>query len=114
MTSMTIEQYLIEKLESVAPAYAEKPEDATGQYLVVDVISAGESNCIKRSTVAVRCYADSLAEASELNHQVRDYMSTLWQQPEIARCKINTEYALNSITMMQYRYQSIYDIIHYL
>lgn len=111
---MTIEQYLIEKLQTVAPAYAEKPEDITGEYLVVDVISASESNCIKRSTVAVRCYADSFVEAAELNRTVREYMADLWQEPEIARCKINTEYAINHIEMMQYRYQSIYDIIHYL
>ena len=111
---MTFEQYLIDKLQHIAPAYAEKPEDAKGEYLVVDTISASESNFIKHTTIAVRCYADKHGAAADLNLRVREFMSTLWQEPEIARCKINTEYAINSVAQMQYRYQSIYDIIHYL
>lgn len=111
---MTIEEYLIRKLsEEVAPAYAEKPEDATGEYLVVDLISNSVRNCLGEATIAVRSYADSLAEASDLNLLVRSYMDSFWTDPKVSRCKVSTEYPLNSIAMMQYRYQCIYDITHY-
>ena len=111
---MTIDEYIIKKVEHIAPAYAEKPENAEGEYLVVDLISVSSQNYLNSATVAIRSYADSMADASDLNAAVMSYMNDFWTDPKIARCKIDTSYQINNPSVAQYKWQCIYNITHYL
>lgn len=53
-------------LKTSLPVYAEKPESPDASYIVVDLTSTAENNRTMRSTYAIMCYADTLANAAAL------------------------------------------------
>lgn len=113
---MSIEQYVIDYLSEHLDeeVYAEKPPGAEGKYVVVSATAAAKTDMIKRNNVALRSYADSLADAIELNTRVKTLMDALVEKDEISKSVIESEYQSNNTGDKQYRYQSIYYIVHYL
>lgn len=95
------------------PVYAEKPEDVPESYLVVNKTGSSVSNHIKSATITVQSYAPSKFEAAELNELVKTAMDAIVALTAVSRCQLNSDYSYPDTTTKEYRYQAVFDIVHY-
>ena len=95
------------------PAYKEEMEDMPAEYVLIDKTGGGETNYIKRATLPIQSYANSLYEAAELNEKVKDAMKNVIALDEISKCSLNTDYNYTDTSRKKYRYQAVFDIVHY-
>lgn len=110
MIEKTILDYLSANMtESV---YTER-NGQKGKFIVIEKVGGGQTNHIKRASIAVQSYADSMYEAAELNERVKAVMDEAVALPNISSCKLDTDYNFTDTTTKKYRYQAVYDIIHY-
>ena len=106
-----IQDYLSKKIS--CPVLFERPEKAKAPYVLIEKTGSGKAEHICSSTVALQSYADSLLQAMILNEQVKEAMDTLACIDEVCRSQLNSDYNFTDPTTRQYRYQAVYDIIHY-
>ena len=104
--------YLNRKLD--VEAYAEYPEVAPAQFVLMEKTGSGISNRLSRATVAVQSHADSLIDAMKLNEKVKKAMDELpWELDSVTRSKLNSDYNFTDTATRKYRYQAVYDITYY-
>lgn len=104
--------YLNSKLN--VEAYAEYPENAPAQFVLMEKTGSGISDRLSRATIALQSYADSLIDAMKLNEQVKEVMDELpWELDSITRSKLNSDYNFTDTATRKYRYQAVYDITYY-
>lgn len=110
-----IEAILIQYLNAnlSVPAYAQRPADVSGSYVVIDKTGSSTRNRITAATVAIQSYADRLLDAAMLNEEVKAVMDGLVELDEIGSVKLMTDYNFTSTTAKQYRYQAVYSITNY-
>ena len=102
--------YLKTKLDcSVLP---ERPDRPFGRMVFVEKVG-GHGEYITESTVAIQSYETSLYKAASLNEDVKDAMRTLTEIPEICKVTLNSDYNYSDTTTKEYRYQAVFDVIHY-
>jgi len=112
MIEARIIEYLAETLD--IPVYAEVPEGNTGgEFLVVEKTGSRRTNYIDEATIAVQSYADSLADAAELNQLVKTAMLNLWTQDDVSAVRLNSDYNFTDTTTRRYRYQGVYVVTYY-
>lgn len=111
MIEARIIEYLADALD--IPVYAEVPEDSTGEFLVVEKTGSRRTNYIDEATIAVQSYADSLADAAELNQWVKTAMLNLWTQDDVSAVRLNSDYNFTDTTTRRYRYQGVYVVTYY-
>lgn len=104
-------QYLLEKLE--VPAYMEVPEDPPKSYVVIEKTGSSRTNWITESTFALQSIAETMEEASELNEKVKEAMDGITTLPDISRSALNSDYNFTDTTTKHYRYQAVYDLVHF-
>lgn len=111
---MIIEAYLVNYLSSKLslPVYAEEPEKPPISYALIEKLGSSNDNYIISETVAIQSYGASKLEAARLNELVKEKMSELIAEPEISRCKLNSDYPFNDTAAKRYRYQAVYDITY--
>jgi hypothetical protein len=102
--------YLSNKLN--IPVLPEKPKRPYGRMVFVEKIGGGDG-FIKNSTLAIQSYEESLYKAAELNELVKDAMRDIIELNEICRVDLNSDYNWTDTETKEYRYQAVYDIIHY-
>lgn len=113
---MTIEQLLIARLTECMPVRvcAEVPEDPPERYITIEKTGGGRTETINRATVAVQSRAGSMEEAICLNEAVKDaMMDYVLRDPAIGSISLNTDYNFTDPTEKKYRYQAVFDIVHY-
>lgn len=115
MIETIILDYLNALPEHPAPALAEVPEGGVTPpcWIVERTGGGGMEGCIGTATLAIRSYGATLYEAAALNETLKAAMAGAAALPEIARCRLNTDYNYTDTAKKQYRYQAVYDIIHY-
>lgn len=111
MIEQTISEYLGEKLS--APVRMEEEPGLTDTYVLVEKTGGGETDHIKRATVAIQSYAGSLYKAAELNEEVKKAMESIVELDTVSRCSLNSDYNYTNTARKKYRYQAVYDIVHY-
>lgn len=111
MIEKTIIEYLNDTLD--VSAYMEKPEGASGQYVIVQKTSGRMRNHIYSSTFAIQSYADTLLESAELNNQVISAMLEAVALDDIGSVRLNSNYNFTNATQKQHRYQAVFDVVHY-
>ena len=95
------------------PVYAEKPESAPESYLVVNKAGSSVSNHIYSATITVQSYAPSKFEAAELNELVKTAMDAIAALVAVSRCQLNSDYSYPDTSTKSYRYQAVFDLVHY-
>lgn len=110
MIEKTILDYLSANLTE--SCYAER-NGQKGKFVIIEKVGGGQTNRIKRASIAVQSYADTMYEAAELNEKVKAVMDEAVALPNISSCKLDTDYNFTDTTTKKYRYQAVYDIIHY-
>lgn len=111
MIEETILDYLSEKIPVMVRM--EEELDMPDEYILLEKTGGGETNHIRRATIAVQSYAGSLYRAMQINEEVKEAMTNITVLDEISRCTLNSDYDYTDTTRKKYRYQAVFDIVHY-
>lgn len=110
-----IEIIILDHLTSAGvTAYMEIPEGGGAPpFCVVERTGGGEENHLRHATVAIQSYGASLYLAAELNQTIIGLMDGIAERPEIAACRLNSDYNFTDTTKKKYRYQAVFDLVYY-
>lgn len=111
MIEIIIREYLEAALG--VPVYLETPVDPPETYVSIEKTGSGLRNYINSATFAIQSWADSMYEAARLNERVKEAMSNAATLPAVSASDLNSDYNFTDTTTKKYRYQAVYDLIHY-
>lgn len=111
MIEKIILDYLSEKLN--VPVRMEENPDIQGEYVIIEKTGSGSTNHLKRATIAIKSFAESMYLAAELNEKVKSAMDEIIELDEVTRCELNSDYNYTNTSRKKYRYQAVFDITHY-
>lgn len=95
------------------PVYMEKPEDEPDEYFIVEKTGGSEESHINSASLAIKSHADSLYRAVKLNEEVKSAMKGIVGMDEITRVDLVRDYNFTDTTKKKYRYQAIFELVHY-
>lgn len=109
-----IEKIVLDFLEQklTVPVSMEVP-DKGKSYVVIEKTGGYKSNHVFSATMAVQSVAPSLIEAAELNEEVKLAMEQIEELEEVSSCSLNADYNFTDTTTKRYRYQAVFDLVHY-
>lgn len=109
-----IEEIVLKYLKSKGfRAFMEEPEDTKKEYILIEKTGGGVENHIKRATLAIQSFSASLYETAMLNEKVKETMEQIIELDDICSCDLNSDYNYPDTVRKRYRYQAVYDIVHY-
>lgn len=111
MIEVTLYEYLSSKLE--VPVYTQRPKTLPDEYVVFERTAGGKDNHIPRCTIAIQSYSNSMLGAIELNEKVKEVMENIIELSDISHCSLNSDYNFTDPNTKQYRYQAVFDLVHY-
>lgn len=111
MIETALVKYLNDNLE--VDAFAEYPEIAPAQFVLLEKTGSSSKNMIASATIAIQSYAKTFIDAMKLNEKVKDAMANMQELDYIIRCDLNTDYNFTDTATRKYRYQAVYDITYY-
>ena len=115
MIEQTIYKFLNDNM--TVPVYTEIPSNPPKKMIVLEKTGSSLTNHIPRATFAIQSYGKSLQEAAELNESLKEIMMDgldgLLSLPQIAAVNLNSDYNYTDTTTKRYRYQAVFDIVHY-
>ncbi len=111
MIEETLQNFLAGKLS--VPVWLEVPVKPPESFVVLEKTGSGYEDGIYSATFAIQSYAPSLYQAARLNHQVKGAMKTITELDEVASCDLNSDYNFTDTASKRYRYQAVFDLIHY-
>lgn len=111
MVEKIVKDYLQSSLE--IPVRLEEEDDLGNEYVLIEKTGSSTENHIASATLAVQSYSASLYGAASLNERVKEAMEKIIELDDISRCELNTDYNYTDTARKKYRYQAVYDIVHY-
>lgn len=111
MIEEIIREHLLNRLD--CPVWLEMPKNPPERFVLLERTSGGEENWVKYPTVAVQSYGASLYEAAGLNEAVKAAMKELVERDEVSSVSLNSDYNFTDTTNHRYRYQAVFDLVHY-
>lgn len=110
-----IEKVILDYLSSElsCPVYMEEPARKIASYVVIEKTGSRENNHIYTATFAIQSYGTSLYNAAVLNAAVKEAMDNIVTLGEVAACQLNSDYNFTDPETKRYRYQAVFDLIHY-
>lgn len=111
MVEKTILDYLNSKLD--VNVYMEEPEAPESSYVIIQKTGSSRINMIDTAVFAIQCYGKDMLEAATLNQTVKEALDGIEAYPEIVSCRLQTDYNFTDPTTMRYRYQALYNVVHY-
>ena len=112
MIEKTLLDFLTTKL-TPTPVYCEVPETVPETYVIIERTGGSMDNYLYESTFAFKSYAPSLLEAATLDASVVDALLTSATLAEISAARLNSHYNFTDTTTHEYRYQAVFDFVHY-
>ena len=95
-------------------AKAEVPEGGvTPPCCIVERTGGRVEEHLRRATVAVQSYGDSLYDAAYLNGTVVAAMLGITALPQVSSCTLNSDYNFTDTTKRLHRYQAVFDLVYY-
>lgn len=110
MIEEIIQSYL---RENGFPCSMSVPENASGNFCVLEKTGSAYKDGIFAATLAVQSYGDSDYAAAQLSHRVVQTMLDAVTLPEVVSCTLNTDYNYPDTTRKRPRYQAVFDLVHY-
>lgn len=110
MIEKIVLDYLSDKLD--VPAFMEIPKKED-TFVLLEKTGSAQRDKIYDATIAIQSYAPSMFEAATLNQKVKDAMNDIIELNEICRVRLNSDYNYTDIESKRYRYQAVFDLIHY-
>lgn len=115
MIEITLRKFLESKLS--VPVLMEIPKEPASQFVIIEKTGSTHENHVDSAIMTIQSYAPSLQSAMELNELVKywmlDGMEGLITLDEIASVNLNSDYNYTDTTSKRYRYQSVFEIVHY-
>lgn len=111
MVEEIVINYLNDNLS--VPVYAEEPINPPSTYVIVEKTNENKNNFIYSSMMALQSYAESLFMAARLNEEVKTWMDKIIILDDICKSKLNSDYNFTDPDTKRYRYQAVYDLVHY-
>lgn len=111
MIEAVTRKYLEEKLR--IPVRLEEEDGLPEEYVLIEKTGSSVENHIKRATLAIQSYSVSLYGAAALNERVKEAMEKSIELDDICRCDLNSDYNYTDTSRKKYRYQAVFDIVHY-
>lgn len=111
MIEKVVLDYLNKNLS--VPVYMEKPDDEPVKYLLIEKTGGSKAEYISFATIAIQSYAESLFWAATLNEEVKRTMEGIITLDEIVSIELARDYNFTDTTKKKYRYQAIFDLVHY-
>ena len=110
-----IEKVVLDYLNSVLeyPTYTQEQKNGEKYFYLIQKVGSSVDNKIDTSMVAVQSYAPSRYEAAEMNYAMIEAMDDIIQLDEIGKCKKNSDYDYTDTSKKRYRYQALFEIVHY-
>ena len=101
--------------ENPVGVYMEIPAGGgTPPFVVIQKTGGGlVDGIVSQATLAIQSYGGTLYEAAQVNELVKALMANAVTLSEIARCRLNSDYNFTDTASKAYRYQAVFDIIHY-
>ena len=118
MIEKTIYDYLSARVpseENPVGVYMEIPAGGgTPPFVVIQKTGGGMvDGVVSQATLAIQSYGATLYEAAQVNELVKALMAQSVSLAEVARCRLNSDYNYTDTASKAYRYQAVFDIIHY-
>lgn len=111
MIEQTVLDFLKNTLE--VPVFPEEPETPQKEYVLIEKTGSGSENYINRATFAIQSFSVSMYQAAALNEKVKKAMEKIADLDEICKCSLNSDYDYTDTTRKKYRYQAVFDLVHY-
>ena len=115
MIEIIVKEFLESKLS--VPVLMEIPKSPASQLVVIEKTGGTQENFINSSIMTIQSYGPTLQKAAELNEDVKRWMldglDGLITENEIAKVSLNGDYNYTDTTSKKYRYQAVFDIVHY-
>lgn len=114
MIEEIIYDFLSAKLST--PVKTEIPQKPPLKFYLIEKTGGSQANFIKRATVAIQSYGESLYEASSLNEILKETMLAadgLITLDSIVSVNLSSDYNFTDTTTKKYRYQAVFEIVHY-
>lgn len=98
------------------PVYLEEPEDKPPEYILIQKTGMSiEERKVCESSFAVQTFGISKYTAARISYDVLNFMLEIDSLPEVTNIDVNSgPYDFTDSQTHRYRYQTIYDIAHYL
>lgn len=111
MIEKIVLDYLLSEFDEV---YLERPvEKPSGRYIIFEKTSGSLNEHIKRATIAVQSYGNSLLDACTFNEQVKEHMLNIAELDSIYKISLNSDYNFTKTNTKDYRYQAVFEIVYY-
>ena len=104
MIEEKVREYLEDKLD--IPVRMEEEPGLPEEYVLIEKTGSGKENHIASATLAIQSYSGSLYGAASLNERVVE-------MDDISKCQLNSDYNYTDTTRKKYRYQAVYDMVHF-
>lgn len=111
MVEKTVKDYLQTALD--IPVRLEDEGNLGKKYILIEKTGSGAKNHIERATLAIQSFSTSLFGAASLNEQVKETMEQIIELDDICKCELNSDYDYSDTNKKRYRYQAVFDIVHY-
>lgn len=113
MIETVILDYL-NSVEDLSTVLMEVPKTPPSEFYLLQKTGSSIENQVYHSTFAIQSYAESLYEAAQANETIKDLMlNGLISEGDIASVKLNSDYDFSDPETKRYRYQAVFDIVHY-
>jgi len=112
---MMIEKIVLDYLNNALeyPTYTQEQNNGEKYFYLIQKVGSSVDNKIDTSMVAIQSYAPSRFEAAEMNYAMIEAMNDIIQLDEIGKCKKNSDYDYTDTSKKRYRYQALFEIVHY-
>lgn len=115
MIETIIYKFLESKLS--VPVLMEKPKSKASHFILIERTGGAQNNHISSGIITIQSYAPSMLMAAELNKEVKYWMlddeAGLVTLNEVASVSLNGDYNFTDTTTKEYRYQAVFDVVHY-
>ena len=90
------------------------PETMSSKCYLIEKTGDTRTDHINKATITIQSYGESLYEAMSLNELIKNIMlDDLISLDSVAGVKLNSDYNFTDTQTKNYRYQAVFDIVHY-
>lgn len=114
MIEVTLFNYL--KSELSDPVFMQIPKTMPEKFYVIEKTGGGMNEHISTAIFAIQAYAGSMYEAATMIETLKNvmfYNPGFNTENEVCKVTLNSSYNYTDQSQKKYRYQAVYEIIHY-
>lgn len=97
------------------PIFMEEPieEEKPDKYYLLEKTGSGQNDMLYNSTLAIQSLAPTMADAVDMNDAAKLAMRDAITLDDVTRVRLNSDYNYTDTQEKRYRYQAVFDLVHY-